>query len=346
MVNITKTVGDQGNNSSEDVALVQPYFIVNLFLVLFSFVILVSGCNRNETPTPANSDNVAKAPDGTKYLALEHFETKKGAFELGMAPCTAEGCAFEVRWLEASKPVSSIAMPNLATTQDVQKGTANLNMGVGPDLPAWSFSEDGYFLTTIARTIMLDAETVGLLLTQYYGWDHVKRLHRLVVPHNGNLVMVWDFDESAGPTWSASVVVAKSVGQMALFWGFDNGHVPSDADRLSVTLLKWDNTKWKFIPELGKKVATLLTLGNFNTPGDARKFRQSDTKGCVSPYWVLSSDTIKILPQGHGVLGKVFVLNDHARVELEKKRLIDCGIKLKLSVVDVVSSPMPYEMRE
>ena len=142
------------------------------------------------------------------------------------------------------------------------------------------------------------------------------------------------------------VLGAESAGRMAVFSGFYNYDTPSEADRLEVTRLKWDNSKWRFLPDLGEKVATVLAVGSFSSPAAARKFKKTDTAGCVSSYMVLSSSTIKSLPPGHCILGKVYSLNDLAQIESDKQQLLQCGVKLKLSVVDILSSPMPYEMRE
>lgn len=320
--------------------------IANSFLILFALAALVSGCNRSDTPPSTNTATAANTPAGTKYLPLEHFENKRGAFELGIASCTAEGCAFEIHWLEADKLVSSIAMPMLAATQVTQKEATDLDWGADPGLQAWTTGEENSYVSTVARPVLLDADTVGLLVTQHYGFDHLKRLHRLVVPRDGKLAVVWDFDEAAGPTWSATTVLGKeTVGRVALFSGFYNYDTPSEADRLGVTQLKWDSTKWQLVPDLGGKVATVLATGSFRNPGEARKVKQADTAGCVSAYWVLSSGTIKTLAHGQSVLGKVFLLNEKAPIEQESQRLRDCGIKLKLSDVDIMSSPLPYEMR-
>jgi hypothetical protein len=325
----------------------QRRFIANSFLILLPLAALVSGCNRSETTSSAKTDTAAYTPAATKYLALERFETKRGAFELGIAPCTAEACVYEVRWLEANKLVSSIAMPVAATDQKTQREVTGLDWGADPGLQAWATGEESAYVSTVARPVNLDAETVGLLVTQHYGFDHLKRLHRLVVLRNGKLAMAWDFDEGAGPAWSATAVLAtEPAGRVALFYGFYNYDTPSKADQLGVTRLRWDNTQWQLIPDPGGKVATVLTAGSFDSPGDARKFKTTDTKGCLSSYMVLSSNTIKTLPQGRTVLGKVFSLDDRGQIELDKKALLDCGVKLKLSVVDITSTHLPYEMRE
>ncbi len=320
--------------------------IANSLLILFTLAALVSGCERHNTPHSINTATAVNTPAGTKYLPLEHFESKRGTFELGIAPCTAEGCALEIHWLEANKLVSSIAMPLLAATQATQKETTDLDWGADPGLQAWATGEENSYVSTVVRPVMLDADTTGLLVTQHYGFDHIKRLHRLVVPRNGKLAAVWDFDESAGPTWSATAVLGKeAAGRVDLFSGFYNDDTPSEADRLGVTQLRWDSAKWQLVPDLGGKAATVLAAGSFKNPGEARKVKQADKAGCVSAYWVLSSGTIKPLTHGQSVLGKVFLLNDKVSIEQERQRLHDCGIKLKPSDIDIMSSPLPYEMR-
>jgi hypothetical protein len=341
MVEITKTVGDQGNTSSEDVALAQPYFIVNLFLVLFSFVILVSGCHRNETPTPANSDNVAKAPDGTKYLALERFETKKGAFELGMAPCIAEGCAFEVRWQEANKPILSIAMPVFAVDQAVGKEASSLGLGTQAGLYAWGTGMQEGRVSTVARPISLDSDTMGLLVTQRFGYEYVNQLHRLVVPRDGKLVFLWEFTDGRDYTSSAAVVSPPS--GITLFYKRYHYKL-SDPDSLRVKRFILNKDKGELVPAPQGVVAAALLVGDFTSPDVAYRHQQNDANHCFRGYDVYSGDSVKSIPKGHSALVQVFVQRKEA--EAEKKRLVECGSSFNMSIVDVQSSPTIYPDEE
>ena len=333
MVDIAKTAND-----------VRSIFIAGLLLILVSSAILLAGCDRSGTSAPTNSDKAAKTPDGTKHVTLERFETKQGTFELGMAPCTTDGCAFEVRWLKADKLISSIALPILAANQATEKEATDLDWGADAGLYAWGAGEGNSHVSTVARPITLDTDTVGLLVTQRFGFEYIKRLHHLVVPKDGQLVLLWEFTEGPGFIRSASVVSSPS--GFALF--YIRRHVElSEPDIFWVARLTLNKGKDKgelvLTPE--GVVAAALVVGDFMSPNDAYRYQEdaaykqqkSDTKYCLSGYDVYSSNSIKAIPKGHNALVRLFLQRGQA--EEEKKRLIQCGVSFKMSVVDILTSP-------
>ncbi|MBI3560854.1 MAG: hypothetical protein HY080_03970 [Gammaproteobacteria bacterium] len=301
----------------------------------------VSGCSHADTVPSTNPNTPIATPDGKTYLALERFDTKQGAFELGIAPCTAEGCAFEVRWLEKNKPVATIALPILAADQITEKEQTGFDWGADPGLYAWGTGMENSYVSTVGRLVNLDSETVGLLVTQLYGFDHLKRLHRLIVPRNGKLVYLWEFTESPGYSTSAAVV-APPFG-ITLFY-FTYHYEESNADRLSVTHLVLNKDKSELVPASPGRVAAALLVGDFDSTNRAYKHRQADSGRCFFRYYVLASDSIATLPSGHSALARVFMRREEAQAE--QQRLIQCGVTLTMSVVDIFSSPMLYQDKE
>ena len=316
-------------------------------LALLLFAVFLSSCNRSETPPNANKSSTAPASAGAQYQSLQRFDALKGVFDLGIAPCNADGCAIEVRWIENNKLVSYLAMPVRAANHETQKEVTDLNWGADNGLQAWATGEESAYVSTVARLVKLDKDSEGLLVSQLFGFDHLKRLHRLIVLRDSKLVVAWDFNESAGPTWSATTLLGAGTAQhIALFSSFSNYDTPNEPDRVSVTRLVWDGSAGKMVPELGGKVALALVAGRYPSPAEARKFKSADKNGCVASYRVLSSGAVNITPANQVVLAALYSLDSSEQIEQDKKQIVNCGIKLKLSVVDIVSSPMPYEMRE
>ena len=201
-------------------------------LALFLFAVFLSSCNRSESPPNANKLCTATASADAQYLSLQRFDAQKGVFELGIAPCNADGCAIEVRWIENNKLVSSLAMPVQAANHETQNEVTDLNWGADTGLQAWATGEESAYVSTAARLVNLDKDSDGLLVSQFFGFDHLKRLHRLVVLRDSKLVVAWDFDESAGPTWSATTVLGSGTAQqIALFSTFSNYDTSNDPDR-------------------------------------------------------------------------------------------------------------------
>ena len=330
MVNLAMTVGN-----------LRSIFIARLFLILFLPATLLSSCDRSGTPASTNSDKAAKTPDGTKHVTLERFETKQGTFELGMAPCTADGCAFEVRWLNTNKLISSIALPVHAANQVTEKEATSLEWGADAGLYAWGTGEENNYVSTVARPITLDTDTVGLLVTQRLGFEHIKRLHQLVVPKDGQLVLLWEFTEAPGYIWSAAVDSLPA--GFALF--YVRYHVElSEPDIFWVARFTLNKDKGELVLAPEGVVATALVVGDFMSPNAAYRYQKdaaykqqkSNTKYCFSGYDVYSSNSIKAIPKGHNALVRLFAQREQA--EEEKKRLFQCGVSFKMSVVDILTS--------
>ena len=330
MVNLAMTVGN-----------LRSIFIASLFLILFLSATQLSGCDHSGAPALTTSDKAAKTPDGTKHITLERFEAKQGTFELGMAPCTADGCAFEVRWLKADKLISSIALPVPAANQLAEKEATSLEWGADAGLYAWGTGEDNSYVSTVARPINLDTDTVGLLVTQRFGYEYINRLHRLVVPRDGKLEFLWEFTETRDYVWSAAVV-SPPLG--VTFFSGRYGYGLPEPDFLSVTRLILNKDKGELAPAPQGVVATALVVGDFMSTKAANSLRENDTKHCFNGYVTLLSNSVKAIPKGRSALVRVFVQREEA--EEEKKRLIQCGVSFKMSVVDILTSPMLFQDKE
>lgn len=311
-------------------------------------VIALSGCSRKDE---IRFNNLAgTTPDGTKHLVLESYEAKKGRFELVVAPCSPDGCAYEVRWHVAGKPVSTISMPVSAPNQEVTKTEIRSDpWGGGPGIFSWGAGEENSYVSTVAWPIRIDANTDGLLVTQQYGFDHIKRVHRLVVPKNDRLVFLWEYTEGAGWTWSAAMITPPSA--ITFFYSFryfgekHHGDRP-DADDLRVTRFSFDVDKGVLIPvSPNTVVAAALVAGDFLLPDAAYNFQfKNDPEHCLQNYYAVSSTSIGGLPKGRTALAQVFT--NRIEAEKEKRRLVQCGVKLKMFVTDVLASNVRYQDKE
>lgn len=315
-------------------------FLVKVQILPLVIGLALFGCQPNVSSSEQN--NSALAVSASSFLQLKQFTTKIGEYELGIAQCTNEGCPFVVRWRVGGKVVSTVQMPIQAATQQTETEPVDLDWGADPGLQAWGTGEENNYVSTTARLVLLDSTTTGLLVTQHYGFEHLKRSHRLITLQANKLVFAWSFDESAGPTWSAtSVLNQNSDNKIILYWAFPSIDHPSKPDTLSVTLLQWDTVHQKLIPKLGINAAKILAVGEFNSAIEARKHKVD----CLAPYLVLSTKLVSRSPKDKRVLGKVYPLDDNKLIEAEKARLTECGIKTKTSIYEIQSQRLPYEMQ-
>ncbi|MBI3560853.1 MAG: hypothetical protein HY080_03965 [Gammaproteobacteria bacterium] len=306
--------------------------------------LLVSGCSHADTVPSTNPNTPIATPDGKTYLALERFNTKQGAFELGIAPCTAEGCAFEVRWLEKNKPVAVIALPILAADQATKKQATDLASGADTGLYAWGSRAawmDDSSVSTVARLVSLDTDTVGLLVTQRFGYEYINQLHRLVVLRDGKLVFLWEFTDGRDYVSSSAVVLPPS-GITLLYRQYHYKSSEPDSIRIMRFILNKD--KNALVPAPVGVVAMALVAGDFISSAAAYNSREKDVNHCFRSYDVYSSDSITNIPKNHSALVQVFVRREEAVAE--RQRLIQCGVRLTMSIVDIFSSPTLYQDKE
>jgi hypothetical protein len=80
----------------------------------------LTGCDRRVSLSTAGAHTPVNTPVGQKHVAPENLGTNSGFVEPGIAPCTADGCAYDVHWVAGNTPASSIALPVPGVNQSVQ----------------------------------------------------------------------------------------------------------------------------------------------------------------------------------------------------------------------------------
>ena len=310
-------------------------------IIALGMMVVLSGSVRGETPTvtaPSSSQPAPQAKGKTRRV-LESFPTSRGVFELSMSPKTKKGYGFDITWREEGKEPSTATMPWFAATRQYEeRENVDLRWGADPNHQAWSFGIEDDYVATVARPVVLDDDTTGLLVTQCGGFDVLRRHHRLLAPINGRLKTVWEFDQGDQLSWSATIVLPQAKdtpGQIALFLCRLSG-IPDQVEHVAVTKFVWNREKTRLVsmkPGQGSsRVVTALLIGNFTTPAEAVSQQETLSK-CLKSQWVLSHDSIKEIPSSHTALVQWYVRREEA--ELEKKRLTKCGIKLPIKIVDL-----------
>ena len=305
---------------------------------MFLMLLLASGCGSRPAPASSGSSSAspsAQSPAPSGRVVLGTVPAAGGAFEVSVAPCTSNGCAIDVRWMEKALPVASFTEPIRATTQTTRREPVDVLWGADPGLQAWASGTESDYVAIAARPVQLDASTVGLLVTQRFGFDHLKRGHRLLVRRGGQLSAVWEMDEAPGATWSATEVIAPAAGgpaQIALSDGRFAAE-SSNADRLTVSLLAWDASAATLLPvtPTGASVTALL-VGTSDSVAHVRA-RRTANLSCLQSLWVLGPESVSAIGAGRAGLGMVFASRAHA--EDEGRRLASCGVDKPTSIVDV-----------
>ena len=97
-------------------------------------------------------------------------------------------------------------------------------------------------MATTARAVKLGIPGDGLLVTQRYGFDHLKRNHVLLAREGQRLVRLWGAEEESGPTWSATQILpGPPENQVIVYWrGFFPGS-EGEPDRITAEKLWWDD---------------------------------------------------------------------------------------------------------
>lgn len=311
-------------------------------IIALAMMIALSGSMQGETLDAPSSNQPAPNATGKTRRVLESFPTSQGVFELSMSPETKNGYGFDITWRAEGEKPSMVTMPRFAVTQDEERADVeSMGWGADPGSKIWSSGIEGDYIATVARPVVLDDDTTGLLVTQLGGFEDLKRNHCLWVPINGRLKAMWTFDERqiAGPTWSSTLVLPKgkdSLGQIALFYCHLGEILDDHVVNIAVTRFVWNQEKTNLVsikPGQGSgRVATALLVGNFITIAEAFSQRETLIK-CLQFGWVLSNNSVKEIPRGHTALVKLFVRREEA--ELDKKRLAKCGIKLPIKIVGI-----------
>jgi hypothetical protein len=277
---------------------------------------------------------LASAGAGGKTVVLQTFRSGTVAFDLAIAACRASECPVRVQLVIKGKVVDSFTLPVAAHSQRPKAETVDPLWGADVGLRAWATGVEGQYVSTVGRPLTVASGTTGLLVTQRFGFEHLKRNHLFVVPRAGKVAVVWKAEEGAGPTWSATHILdnARGTQDIAYFRGFSE---PSEttADRLDAIRLSWNEASATFretpLPDGGTPLY-LLSLGTYETVAQARHERFANAY-CLSPYWVLDASRFSGVSGGNAVVGMLYV--QRAMADSAARSVKECLPSVNPSVV-------------
>jgi hypothetical protein len=157
--------------------------------------------------------------------------------------------------------------------------------------------------------LRLATRTTALLVSQQYGFEHLKRNHLVILPRAGKLTIAWKAEEGAGPTWSATHVI-DSIGstrhEVIYLHGFSEPEEDA-AERLDVVRLRWDGASARLretaLPDRTMPLY-LLNLGIHDNAAQARQVRSASS--CLSPYWVLDVSRFRAGEGSRAMIGMLY----------------------------------------
>lgn len=211
--------------------------------------------------------------------------------------------------------VDSVALPMAAYSDEASAETVDALWGADSGLQAWATGSEQNYVAVAIRLVKLAPSTEGLLVTQRYGFEVLKRQHVLLVREGDKLNRAWSADDPEGPAWSKTALLPEAGGSQAIaYW---NGFLPgskAEADQISVEKLTWDRAARSVAsaPLPDASTPLLLTVaGEYGSIAQARAARA--VKGdCLAGFFVLSTAGYAVLPTGKTVVAAVEVARSAA----------------------------------
>jgi hypothetical protein len=289
-----------------------------------------------------SSEAAAASTNGSHAgaVVLETFHAGTFELDLVIAKCRSSKCPIQVRLLRQGHVVDRIALPVPAYSRRAEAETVD-TLWADPGLKAWATGAEEEYVSTAGRLVTPSSRTTGLLVSQQFGFQVVKRNHLFILPHNGKLAVVWKAEEGEGPTWSATQILrnpAREGQDILYFSGFYSSWAGKDtADEADAVRLSWDarSTSFREAP-LPDRVTPLylLNLGVYGAIAEAHDARESDD--CLSPYWILDARRFPGLSGGKAVIGRLYVMRDAA--DAAARSIKECRSSLSVSVLELTEA--------
>ena len=284
-------------------------------ILVQALVLAGASCARPASGPPGAEPSPVR--DALATFAVDARSTAK--YELAIEACTEAKCPVVVRLAEGGRVLATATLAWESSSRDATPVDVDPRWGTGDPLAAetppkgWVSGEEALALTILVRPVRLAPERTALLVTQFAGWDHLKRSHELFLADGGKLVRAWFGAERAGPTWSSAEIVPGLDGseQVLFVSGFQSPST-DQPDRLSVQLVAWDAAQGRVIetPGAGAAPIRLVSFGGFAEIEAAQKARD-EAAACVTPVlFVLDSAAYR------GVRGRFFLGTVTARPDL------------------------------
>jgi hypothetical protein len=262
---------------------------VALFICLAAGLVLV--------PVPAASAD----------RLLQTFRAGQFVLDLAIAECRSSECPIEIRLRSEKRVIDRVTLPIAAGSQRATAEITDARWGADAGRNAWATGVESNYVSTAARRLWLAPRTPALLVSQRYGFEHLKRNHLLLVPRNGKLVAAWKAEEGAGPTWSATQIVGSHDRQEIIYFNGFFDPTEDAVERLDVVRLNWNSAAAR-IRETTLPTRTtplyLLDLGIHDTAEQARQARAANT--CLWSYWILGAGRFRAGASGKALIGMLY----------------------------------------
>ena len=244
-----------------------------------------------------------------RAVVLQTFRARQLVLDLAIAKCRRSECPIEV-WLRASgRVVDRVTLPVAAGSQRAKAAIVDAIWGADAGLRAWVTGHENDYVATGARMLQLDPQTAALLVSQQYGFEHIKRNHLVILPRAGRVTIAWKAKEGAGPTWSTTQVIGGQRGERHEIIYLNGFFEPEEdaADRLDVARLSWDHASARLrqtaLPARNEPLH-LLDLGTHDSAAQARQARS--TNFCLAPYFVLDASRFRAVEGGKAIVGMLY----------------------------------------
>jgi hypothetical protein len=201
-----------------------------------------------------------------------------------------------------------VMLPIAAGSQLAAAETTDTLWGADASRRAWATGEENDYVSTAARLLQLAPQSTALLVSQRYGFEHLKRNHLVILPRAGKLRIVWKAEEGSGPTWSATQILGSpDRREIIYFRGFfdpdENTAERLDAVRLSF-LAASARLRETAVPTHTMPLY-LLNLGIHETVAQAREARSANAY-CLTPYWILDASRFRAGASGKAIVGSLY----------------------------------------
>ena len=275
----------------------------HLLLLLLGFLVGCSGPPRaDESARPSASEQQSGAaatptPDGEYLLATFPASTgRESTYEVRLAPCGAPACPVSVRLLSGTTVVDMAAVEWESIVEQpsqTEQGAALTGVGdpleLHRNISTWQTGEGEDAVATVARSVALGPSSMGLLVHQGGGAEHVKRLHYLFVANGQRLSEAWKGWEGQGMTSSTvdTMDVDGDGNPEILFWRF--GSSDGLVSDWSLTVHRWNVQQMRLedVSETAKGPSLFaIVAGPFATPDAATTFL-TNHRNCLPPFQVI-----------------------------------------------------------
>lgn len=300
-------------------------------VTLFTGILLLSGCQTK--PHPSEPSAIA----GRK--TLESLAVGAYSYDLALGSCENDRCPFEVVLRSSRGLLDRFTLPIAAYSDEASAEPVDAVWGAEPGMHAWSTGSEQRYVGVAMRAVKLGPSVDGVLVTQRYGFEQLRRLHLVLAREGDKLHRVWSAEEGQGPRWSATALMPEVDGSQPIaYWIGALSTANSEPDRISVQKLTWDTAAKDLVASGLPNASTPLFVtvaGAYGSPAQAHAAR--DAKGdCLANFFVLATTEYPVSAKGKAVVAVVDV--SRSRAEALAAATVQCGVSSRVSIIDARSA--------